>query len=77
MQDRAYGLRRIHQPVEKVGIEPMATTNRLRKPQNRRIWRAIRGRCGHQGGFSTGWHVLGSPQGSGPTHPATIGFTFG
>jgi hypothetical protein len=40
MQDRAYGLRRIHQPVEKVGIEPMATTNRLRKPQNRRIWRA-------------------------------------
>ena len=61
MQDRAYGLRRIHQPVEKVGIEPMATTNRLRKPQNRRIWRAIRGRGGHQGGFQQAgpFHALG------------------
>jgi hypothetical protein len=30
MQDRGYGLPRISQPVEKVGIDPLATTNRAR-----------------------------------------------
>jgi hypothetical protein len=53
MQNLVFVLPRIHQPVEKVGLELIATTNRAQNAPKQAFSYLIWGESEHQGSFST------------------------
>jgi hypothetical protein len=60
MQDARFVFPGMHQRVEKVGVELIATTNSVRDAPNWRFWCLIWGESEHQGSFSTRWHLPGT-----------------